>query len=147
MREQDMVGRENGAFSLKDEFGKYEKQGEPDKAEKSIIWQTAIGLQQTDGLRTSPYLIELAKQNIEGEITIDEVKKRLDSYYKSKPVLPEDGSRIDEADKVSSRISEILAEKAFSFSPAELITIHKRLFRGIYRFAGKIRDYNITKTE
>jgi len=142
-----MAGKGNGSFSLKDEFGKYERLGEPDKAEKSIIWQTAIGLQQTDGLRTSDYLIELAKQNIEGEITIGEVKKRLDIYYRSRPALPEDEPRMKEADEVSSRISEILAEKAFNFSPAELITIHKRLFRGIYKFAGRIRDYNITKTE
>ena len=127
-------------------FDEYKRLGEPEKAEKSEIWGTAIGLQQVDGLTTSEYLMETAKQNIEGEITIDEVKERLDSYYKAKPVQTTD-DRTEEADKVSARIAEILSEKAFTFSPAEYITIHRRLFTGIYPFAGKIRDYNISKEE
>ena len=36
---------------------------------------------------------------------------------------------------------------AFSFSPNEYISIHRKLFQGIYSHAGKIRDYNITKKE
>jgi fido (protein-threonine AMPylation protein) len=74
------------------------------------------------------------------------VHERLNSYYKAKPVKTAD-DRTEEADKVSARIAEILSEKTFSFSPAEYITIHKRLFTGIYSFAGKIRDYNISKAE
>ena len=35
------------------DFEEYIRQGEPDKKEKSIIWQTAIGLQQVDGLKPS----------------------------------------------------------------------------------------------
>jgi len=128
------------------DFEEYIKQGEPEKKEKVYVWQTAIGLQDVDGLKPSPYLIETAKQNIEGNITIDEVKLRIDSYYKSQPVKDEN-DRTEEADKVSARIAEILSEKTFTFSPAEYITIHKRLFEGIYQFAGKIRDYNITKAE
>ena len=58
-----------------------------------------------------------------------------------------DDERTEEADKVSSRIAEILSETAFSFSPNEYISIHRKLFRGIYKHAGKIRDYNITKKE
>ena len=49
--------------------------------------------------------------------------------------------------KVSSRIAEILSETAFSFFPNEYISIHRKLFQGIYNHAGKIRDYNITKKE
>ena len=128
------------------DFEEYIKQGEPEKKEKVYVWQTAIGLQDVDGLKPSPYLIETAKQNIEGNITIDEVKLRIDSYYKSQPVKDEN-DRTEEADKVSACIAEILSEKTFTFSPAEYITIHKRLFEGIYQFAGKIRDYNITKAE
>ncbi|MCX8473997.1 MAG: antitoxin VbhA family protein [Sediminibacterium sp.] len=62
-------------------FDEYLRQGEPNKAEKAKIWKTAIGLQQVDGLKPSEYLIETAKQNIEGAITIDEVKKRIETYY------------------------------------------------------------------
>jgi fido (protein-threonine AMPylation protein) len=129
-----------------DNFEEYLRQGEPNKAEKAKIWKTAIGLQQVDGLKPSDYLIETAKQNIEGDITIDEVKKRIDSYYQQHPPKT-DEDRTEEADKVSARIAEILSEKTFTFSPAEYLTIHRRLFQGIYKFAGKIRDYNITKQE
>ena len=127
-------------------FDEYKRLGEPSMLEKSKIWQTAVGLQQVDGLTPSEYLIKTARQNIEGEITIYEVQERLNSYYKAKPVKTAD-DRTEEADKVSARIAEILSEKTFSFSPAEYITIHRRLFTGIYKFAGKIRDYNISKEE
>jgi fido (protein-threonine AMPylation protein) len=129
-----------------DNFEEYLRQGEPDKAEKANVWKTAIGLQQVDGLKPSDYLIETARQNIEGTITIGEAKQRIDNYYKQTPVK-NDENRTEEADKVSARIAEILGEKTFTFSPAEYLTIHRRLFQGIYKHAGKIRNYNITKKE
>ena len=129
-----------------DNFEEYLIQGEPDKTEKAKVWKTAIGLQQVDGLKPSEYLIATAKQNIEGDITIEEVKKRIDSYYKQHPTQT-DEDRTEEADKVSARIAEILSEQTFTFSPVEYIAIHRRLFQGIYKMAGKIRDYNITKQE
>jgi len=142
-----MADKEKKKPSLIEELDEYKRLGEPDKTEKSSIWQAAIGLQQVDGLLPSAYLIETAKQNIEGDITFDEVKARLDSYYKSKPIHSEESDRTEEADKVSAHIAEILSEKTFTFSPAEYIAIHKRLFTGIYSHAGKIRDYNISKSE
>lgn len=129
-----------------DNFEEYIRQGEPNKAEKAKVWKTAIGLQQVDGLIPSDYLIETAKQNIEGDISIEEVKQRIDSYYKQHP-LKESENRTEEADKVSARIAELLSEQTFTFSPVEYLTIHRRLFQGIYSHAGKIRDYNITKQE
>ncbi len=39
-----------------EDFEEYIRQGEPSQKEKSQIWQTAIGLQQVDGLTTSGYL-------------------------------------------------------------------------------------------
>jgi len=128
------------------DFGEYIRQGEPNKKEKGYAWQTAIGLQAVDGLKPSAYLIETAKQSIEGDITFDEVKDRIDSYYKAKPVTNED-DRTEEADKVSARIAEILSEKSFTLSPVEYINIHERLFDGIFPFAGQIREYDITKSE
>ncbi len=129
-----------------DNFDEYLRQGEPNKAEKAKVWKTAIGLQQVDGLKPSDYLIAIARQNIEGDITIDEVKKHIDSYYQQYPTKT-DEDRTEEADKVSARIAEMLGEQTFTFSPAEYLSIHRRLFQGIYKFAGKIRDYNITKGE
>jgi len=145
MPEQE--NRENK--SLMHNFDEYVRQGEPDKKEKGLIWQTAIGLQQVDGLKPSEYLIQTAIQNIEGDITFEEVKSRIDSYYKAQTARKnsEDDDRTEEADKVSARIAEILSEKTFSFSPVAYLNIHLRLFQGIYKFAGKIRDYNITKSE
>ncbi|MCX6309416.1 MAG: Fic family protein [Bacteroidia bacterium] len=134
-----------------EDFDEYIRQGEPSQVEKSQIWQTAIGLQQVDGLTPSAYLIETAKENIEGKITIDEVKYRIDSYYKlQNNVKSVDGDRTEEADRVSANITEILSEQTFTFSPAELFSIHKRLFTGVENIrvkVGEIRDYNMTKSE
>ena len=131
----------------KDPFKEYLKESEPKKAHKSYIWSTAIGLQAVDGLKPSKYLIDTAIQNIEGKITMKEAQSLIDSYYEERPVHLSDDERTEEADKVSSRIAEILSETAFSFSPNEYISIHRKLFQGIYKHAGKIRDYNITKKE
>jgi len=129
-----------------DNFEEYLRQDEPNKAEKAKVWKTAIGLQEVDGLKPSKYLVETAKKNIEGDITIEEVKQRIDNYYQQHPVKSHE-NRTEEADKVSARITEILGEKTFAFSPVEYLAIHRRLFHGIYDHAGKIRDYNITKKE
>ena len=130
------------------EFDKYIVQGEPDKKAKANAWQTAIGLQDVDGLKPSEYLIKTAVQHIEGDITIDQVKDMLDTYYETKDVREQlDDERTEEADKVSARITEILSEQSFSFTPDYLLRIHRRLFEGIYKHAGQLRDVNITKKE
>lgn len=129
------------------ELEEYIKQGEPDKVEKSEAWQTAIGLQAVDGLNTSDYLLGTAKEHIEGKITIDEAQKRIHSYYEQHSVRTETENETKEADIVSARIAKLLGEKAFQFSPAEWLSIHRRLFKGVFSHAGQIRQYNITKKE
>jgi hypothetical protein len=131
----------------KDLFEQYLKDVEGDKSDKTYLWSTAIGLQDVDGLRPSKYLFDTAIENIEGKITIKQAQELIDSYYKEKDNRSSDMERTEEADKVSSRIAQILSEKAFSFTPNEYISIHRKLFQGIYKHAGKIRDYNITKKE
>lgn len=131
----------------KDLFKEYLKESEPDKVSKGYAWSTAIGLQAVDGLKPSRYLIDTAIQNIEGKITIKEAQNLIDNYYEERPTHLLDDERTEEADKVSSRIAQILSETAFTFSPNEYISIHRKLFQGIYKHAGKIRDYNITKKE
>ena len=131
-----------------DEFEVYSRAKEPGKGEKAGLWGTAIGLQKVDGLQTSAYLAETARRNIEGEISMAEAGRLIGAYYRVKEVREEAAkTRTDEADIVAQRIAEILAEPTFSFSPASFVAIHGRLFRGIYRHAGRIRDYNITKSE
>lgn len=122
------------------ELEEYIKQGEPDKAEKSEAWQTAIGLQAVDGLNTSDYLLDTAKEHIEGKITIDEAQKRIHSYYEQRSVRTETENETKEADIVSARIAKLLGEKAFQFSPAEWLSIHRRLFEGVFSHAGQVRQ-------
>ena len=129
------------------ELEEYIKQGEPERAEKSEAWQTAIGLQAVDGLKISEYLLDTAKEHIEGKITIDEAQKRIHSYYEQRTTRTETENETKEADIVSARITKLLGEKAFQFSPAEWITIHRRLFEGVFDHAGQIRKYNISKKE
>lgn len=130
------------------DFEEYIRNSEPAKKEKTYAWTTAIGLQQVDGLTPSKYLFETAKRNIDGEISVAEATSIIDSYYESKTDRSEnDNERTEEADKVSSRIAQILSEKSFNFSPSYLIALHGRLFAGIFKFAGKIRDYDISKKE
>lgn len=131
----------------RDPFKEYFRQLEPNKRDKKYAWNTAIGLQAVDGLKPSKYLVETALQNIEGKITIDEAQKLLDTYYEENPQVMDEDDRTEEADKVSLRMAKLLSEKAFSFTPNEYISIHKKLFTGIYNHAGKVRDYNITKKE
>ena len=129
------------------ELSEYIKQGEPNRVEKTKTWETAIGLQDVDGLKPSKYLIKTAKEHIEGNIDIEEVKTRIDEYYEVQGSRKNFEKENEEADKVAVRIAEILSEKAFNFSPTELLNIHKRLFIDIFDGAGVYRDYNITKKE
>ena len=131
------------------DFDSYILQAEPDKRENGKLWQTAIGLQLVDGLTPSKYLYETAKRNIDGEITIEQAKQLIDYYYETRKGRASDSDDAEEADKVSVRIREILAEKTFSFTPDLLLSIHKRLFTGVFHKvkAGRFRDYNISKRE
>ena len=137
------MSEKNWQFELEE----YIKQGEPGKIEKSEAWQTAIGLQAVDGLQTSDYLLDTAKEHIEGNISIDEAQKRIQSYYEQRTERTESEAATKEADIVSTRIAKLLGEKSFQFSPAEWMTIHRRLFEGVFKHAGQVRPYNITKKE
>jgi fido (protein-threonine AMPylation protein) len=129
------------------ELEEYVRQGEPNRAEKSAAWQAAIGLQAVDGLQTSEYLLQTAKEHIEGEIDMPAAKRRIQSYYEQRSDRQAIETGTMEADIVSVRIAELLSEKTFQFSPVTLQNIHRRLFSGVFDHAGQIRDYNITKKE
>ncbi len=129
------------------ELSEYIKQGEQSQVEKTKAWETAIGLQDVDGLKPSKYLVETAKEHIEGNIDIEEAKKRINQYYEARDSRTGFESENEEADKVAVRITEILSENTFNFSPIELKNIHKRLFTGIFDGAGVYRDYNFSKKE
>ena len=129
------------------EFDEYLRQSEPHRSERAQSWKTAIGLQAVDGLKPSSYLLETARRHIEGDISIEEVKSLIDSYYQTQASHTQDSAMTEEADKVSANIAELLNEKAFTFSPMGYISIHRRIFNGVFKFAGSLRDYNISKKE
>lgn len=128
------------------EFDYYIQQGEPSQREKAEAWAIAIGLQDVDGLKPSQYLLETARRHIEGEIDYEETKRLVNSYYETLPANEHDSDE-EEADKVALHITQVLSEKTFNFSPAELANIHRRLFTGVLPHAGRYRDVNITKKE
>lgn len=128
-------------------FDEYLRQGEPSQKESAENWKTAIGLQAVDGLQPSAYLIDVAKRNIEGEITLDETKKLIDSYYQSKTVRTPKDEDEEEADKVSANIAKILASKTFAFNTNGYVSLHRRIFEGVFKHAGEIRQYDISKKE
>lgn len=129
----------------KDPFEEYIRQTEPSKKELGYAWYTAMGLQAVDGLETSEHLKGIARDNIDGKITLPEANKLIETYYEESAERDKDRSR--EADTVTGRIATILSENAFTFSVPQYVGIHKRLFVGVFSHAGKIRDYNISKHE
>ena len=128
-------------------FDEYIRQGEPTRKEAARAWSTAIGLQAVDGLRTSDYLQITARKHIEGDITIDEARQLIKSYYESKSVRESDGEDTEEADRVSANIVKVLSQPTFAFTANGYISVHRRIFEGVFKHAGQLRTYNITKRE
>ncbi|MBO7410654.1 MAG: Fic family protein [Ottowia sp.] len=137
--------REQDAWQF--ELDAYIREGEPGRAQRAANWQTAIGLQAVDGLQISSYLLETAKAHIEGFIGVAEAQQRIDDYYKAARASRKNVEGFEEADTVSSRMAELLGERAFTFSPAQLQAIHRRLFARVLSGAGEYRTCNITKKE
>lgn len=129
------------------DFDEYIRQGEPQKKERAEAWRVAIGLQAVDGLKTSEYLHETARRNIEGEISIDEARDIVKQYYITKTSHDEDNRDQEEADIVSSNISKLLQTDAFTYSLAGISAIHKAIFEGVFKHAGHFREYDISKKE
>ena len=129
------------------DFDEYIRQGEPEKKDRAEAWRVAIGLQAVDGLKTSEYLQQTARRNIEGEITIDEARELVKQYYVKKTAHDYDDADKEEADRVSSNISKLLQTDAFTYSVAGLAAIHRAIFEGVFKHAGRFRDYDISKKE
>ena len=128
-------------------FDEYIRQGEPEKRERADAWRVAIGLQAVDGLKTSAYLHETARRNIEGDITIDEAKALVNQYYITKTAHNEGDTDIEEADRVSANIVKVLSQPTFAFNANGFISVHRRVFEGVLKHAGELRKYDITKKE
>ena len=114
------------------------------KYSKKYLIETGIGLQDVDGLKNSRYFLSQADKYINGEISLEDLDKLINSYYENKPGEDE---RTEEADIVSNRIAQIISDDSFTFTVGQLVSIHKRLFEGVFGHAGKLRDYNFIKRE
>ena len=128
-------------------FDEYKKVSEPHKRERAEAWRVAIGLQAVDGLQVSEFLKQTARQHIEGEITIDEACQQIKQYYISKTVHDDDDENKAEADKVSGNIAKLIGSPSFTFNAAGVMAIHRGIFEGVFKHAGKLRTYDITKKE
>ena len=133
-------------FKLED-FGEYLNQGNPDIKEKAYVWAAALGLQATDGLRTSYEMRRTARQYIEGRLTIDEVRQHINEYYKSNPPATTDKEKEQEADKVACNIADVLFNKRLDFSTDGYLNLHRQIFSGVYDHAGQLRQNDIVKSE
>lgn len=128
-------------------FDEYIVQGEGSRKARAENWRIAIGLQDVDRLKNSPYLLETARQHIEGTLDLDAAQKRIADYYQTEEGRKLAAERTDEADIVATRVMEILAEEAFTFIPEEYTRLHRKLFSGVFPHAGKYRTVNISKRE
>lgn len=137
---------EERKYTIQD-LDEYIRQGEPEKVEKTYLWRAAIGLQQVDGLKPSDFLVEKAKENIEGAISIEEVQRQLKTYYQSKVNREPNDDETEEADRVSANIAKLLSTNNLNFSVFGYCQVHRNIFDGVFKFAGKIREFDITKKE
>ena len=127
-------------------FDEYIRASEPHKRERAEAWRVAIGLQAVDGLQVSEYLKQTARQHIEGEITIDEAREQIKQYYISKTKHDDDDEK-EEADRVSGNIAKLISSPSFTFNAAGVMAIHRAIFEGVFKHAGTLRTYDITKKE
>ena len=114
------------------------------KYSNKYILETGIGLQDVDKLKNSNYFLCESEKYIKGEISLEELDATINSYYAHKAGEEE---RNEEADKVSIRIAQIIADDSFTFTVGQLLSIHKRLFDGLLYKPGTLRTYNFTKKE
>ena len=128
-------------------FDEYIRQGEPAQQARAELWRTAIGLQAVDGLQTSDYLKATAQKHIEGEIDIDEACQLIRTYYQSKSAREAINDDECEADKASANITKILSSASLDFSAKGFVALHRRIFDGVLKHAGELRQYDITKKE
>lgn len=138
---------DNKDKSMYIDFDEYIRQGEPEKRDRADAWRVAIGLQAVDGLTTSAYLQEPARRNIEGDITIDEAKELVNQYYITKTTHDKGEADVEEADRVSANIVKVLSQPTFAFNTNGFISVHRRVFDGVLKQAGELRQYDITKKE
>lgn len=128
-------------------FDEYIRQGEPQKKARADAWRVAIGLQAVDGLKNvglpsgdRPPQHRRRHHHRRGQGLVNQ-------YYIKKTSHDEGDANVEEADKVSTNISKLLQTDSFTYSVAGFAAIHRAIFNGVFKHAGRFRDYDITKKE
>ena len=130
------------------EFEEYLRQGEPSRRKKALMWATSIGLQQVDGLQTSEYLHDIARRNIEDEISTAEGQQLIASYYEQLNSRSTAEQRdAEEADRAAANIAHILSTATLDFTTHGFKSLHRQIFNGVFKHAGEFRTYDISKHE
>lgn len=128
------------------DFDEYIRQGEPAQREAAYAWSTAIGLQAVDGLQVSDYLLELARKNIEGELTMDEVSDLLDNYYAKKRNNRtakneyQTYTRVESVDKEKCRRGRQLIDQPDLDDPTSTGQVPEQLPYKLRTSTGQVRD-------
>ncbi len=125
----------------------YTEEIKPEGYIKQLQWDMAIGLQEVDNLKPSKYLEKLLQENINGNLTIEQVKNELKEYYIEKEQKQDINHNELECDFVSTRIVELLSTDNFELSVDYLKYVHKYLFQDVYEFAGEFRNIDFSKHE
>ncbi len=129
-------------------FEEYLRQGEPSRRKKALMWATSIGLQQVDGLQTSKYLHDIARRNIEDEISTAEGQQLIASYYEQLNSRSTAEQRdAEEADRAAANIAHILSTATLDFTTHGFKSLHRQIFNGVFKHAGEFRTYDISKHE
>ena len=134
--------------NILNEYEQYLRQGEPSRRKKALTWATSIGLQQVDGLQTSEYLRDVARRNIEDEITTAESQQLISSYYEQLSRRQQSElHETEEADRTATNIAHILSTATLDFTTHGFKMLHRQIFKGVFKHAGEFRDYDISKRE
>ena len=134
--------------NILNEYEQYLRQGEPSRRKKALTWATSIGLQQVDGLQTSEYLRDVARRNIEDEITTAESQQLISSYYEQLSRRQQrELHETEEADRAAANIAHILSTATLDFTTHGFKMLHRQIFKGVFKHAGEFRDYDISKRE
>ena len=94
-------------------FEEYKNHQAPFVRERASNWDVAIGLQRVDGLSVSDFLIQVARMEIEGKITMNGALAMIDEHYKQmnsnrtfQEIVPpdsEESKRIADSTKPNAR--------------------------------------------
>ena len=125
----------------------YTEDVKPEEYIKQLQWDMAIGLQEVANLKPSKYLEKLLQENVNGNLTIEQVKNELKEYYIEKEQNQDVNHNELECDFVSTRIVELLEKDDFELSVDYLKYVHKYLFQDVYEFAGEFRKIDFSKHE